>query len=360
MNTILSFSSVMSTIFYVAIAILIILLMVLIHELGHYTAGKILGFKINEFSVGFGKAIWQKTKANGEVISLRVFPLGGYCAFEGEDEESDNKDAFNNQKPWKRLIVLFAGVFFNFLSAVLFSFILLLSYGYEIPQITKVIDTTPNSNYNILHEGDVIYAVDGKKIDFVYDNSLQSLLKEYVNSEDFKSMEEKTVPLKVRRNGKYQIVNAKLIETVDGTNVSYNLNINLRAYRCNFWEALGQCWTFTFRWAYKVLIIFGQLITGKLSFDMIGGTVTTISVIANYTSQGFAYVMLLLPLIAVNLAVFNILPIPSLDGAHMVFVLIEMIRGKPINKNVEAWIHTIGLYCLLALVVILDVLHYVM
>ena len=99
--------------------------MVLIHELGHYVAGKILKFKINEFSIGFGKAIFSKTKKSGEKFSLRIFPLGGYCAFEGENEDgTDNPQAFNNQKPWKRLIVLFMGAFFNFLSAIIFSFIL--------------------------------------------------------------------------------------------------------------------------------------------------------------------------------------------------------------------------------------------
>jgi len=115
MSNLLSVSSIFGYIGYIIIAILVLLLMVLIHELGHYIAGKILKFKINEFSVGFGPKLLQKTKKDGEKISLRVFPLGGYCAFEGEDEEGNSSpNAFNNQKPWKRLIVLFSGAFFNF------------------------------------------------------------------------------------------------------------------------------------------------------------------------------------------------------------------------------------------------------
>ena len=94
----------------------------LIHEFGHYISGKILGFKINEFAIGFGPRIIKiKNKKNGEIFSIRPFPLGGFCQFEGEDEESDkdNIGAFNNQAPWKRLIVLFSGAFFNFLSAII-------------------------------------------------------------------------------------------------------------------------------------------------------------------------------------------------------------------------------------------------
>ena len=121
MNYLLSISSVLSYGWYILVAILALLLMVMIHEFGHYIAGKMLGFKINEFSVGFGPKIFQKKKKNGEVFSLRTIPLGGYCAFDGEDEKSDSPTAFNNQKAWKRLIVLFMGAFFNFLSAIIFS-----------------------------------------------------------------------------------------------------------------------------------------------------------------------------------------------------------------------------------------------
>ena len=118
-------------IMYLAIALLILMLMVTIHEFGHYIAGKIFKFKINEFSIGFGKAIYSKQLKNGEIFSIRVVPLGGYCAFEGEDEDeskSTSEKAFNKEAWWKRLIVLFNGAFFNIVSAVIFSFILLVKY----------------------------------------------------------------------------------------------------------------------------------------------------------------------------------------------------------------------------------------
>ena len=102
----------------VLLAFVVLLFMITIHELGHYTAGKLLKFKINEFAIGMGPKLLSKKTKSGEVLSLRAFPLGGFCAFEGENEEGDNASSFNKQKPWKRIIVLFSGALFNFLSAI--------------------------------------------------------------------------------------------------------------------------------------------------------------------------------------------------------------------------------------------------
>ena len=181
MTQILSVSSILKYSGYILLAILVLLFMVLIHELGHYIAGKILKFKINEFSVGFGPKLLQKTKKNGEKISLRLLPLGGYCAFEGEDEDgNESPEAFNNQKPWKRLIVLFSGAFFNFLSAIIFSFILLLSNGYDLVQV-KNIDST-SINYGYLQTQDVVLGINNQDIDFVHDESMNVLITQYVKS----------------------------------------------------------------------------------------------------------------------------------------------------------------------------------
>ena len=120
--------SILMSILYILLAIVVLLFMVLIHEFGHYTIGRMLNFKITEFSVGFGKALFSRKNKRGELISLRLFPLGGYCAFAGEDS-GDDPEAFINQKPWKRIFVFLAGVTFNFATAVIFSLILLCTVG---------------------------------------------------------------------------------------------------------------------------------------------------------------------------------------------------------------------------------------
>ena len=158
-----TFGEVMSYILYLLIAIVVFAVLIFVHELGHYTFGKIFKFKINEFSIGFGKALWQKQGKDGVLYAIRIVPLGGYCAFEGETEENkNNPQAFANQKPWKRLIVLFSGAFFNFLSAIIFSFILLLCNGYDLLQVKKINSTS--INYAYLQTGDTLYGIDGKEI----------------------------------------------------------------------------------------------------------------------------------------------------------------------------------------------------
>jgi len=374
-NYLLSIGSVMSYVWYILVAILALLLMVMIHEFGHYIAGKILGFKINEFSVGFGPKIFQKKKKNGEVFSLRTIPLGGYCAFDGEDEKSDSPTAFNNQKAWKRLIVLFAGAFFNFISAIIFSYILLVSCGYEHVQVKSIANTSFQYQVeNHLEVGDRIYGINGTEFDFVHDDYFNGLLGDYVrNNLDFEEdgwtsagVDYSTIPLNVVRDGKKLTVDGVLQkQMVDDEEVWSFVSLDtkdfeFKTYRHGFGEAIGESFTFTCRWAQKIFIILGDLFTGQLSIKSLGGPVTTIKVMAETTQQSYSYLLVLLPVIAVNLAVFNLLPIPSLDGARMVFVFIEWIRRKPINRDVEAYIHGFGLLALLGFVVIVDILQFVL
>lgn len=375
MNYLLSIGSSLSFLWYILVAILALLLMVMIHEFGHYIAGKLLGFKINEFSVGFGPKIVQKKKKNGELFSLRAIPLGGYCAFDGEDENSNSPTAFNNQKPWKRLIVLFCGAFFNFLSAIIFSYILLVSCGYEHVQVKSMANTSFQYQVqNHLEVDDRIYGINGTEFDFVSDDYFNSLLGDYVrNSLDFEQnkwtsdgVDYSTIPLNVERDGRKLVVEGVLQkQMVDGEEVwsfvsSDTKDFQFQTYRHNGFEAIGESVTFTVRWAHKILIILGDLFTGQLSIKSLGGPVTTIKVMAETTQQSYSYLLVLLPVIAVNLAVFNLLPIPSLDGARMVFVLIEWIRRKPINRDVEAYIHGFGLLALLGFVLIVDLLQFVL
>ncbi|MBO5909910.1 MAG: site-2 protease family protein [Clostridia bacterium] len=285
MNYLLSIGSAVSFIWYILVAILALLLMVMIHEFGHYIAGKVLGFKINEFSVGFGPKIFQKKKKNGEVFSLRTIPLGGYCAFDGEDEKSNSPTAFNNQKAWKRLIVLFSGALFNFLSAIIFSYILLVSCGYEDVQVKSMSNTSFQYQVaNHLEVGDRIYGINGTEFDFVDDEYFNSLLGNYVRTSlDFEEdtwtsegVNYSTIPLNVERNGKKMVVDGVLQkQVVNGEDVwsfvsSGTKDFEFKTYRHGFGEAVGESFTFSFRWAHKILIILGDLFTGQLSITSLG------------------------------------------------------------------------------------------
>lgn len=387
MQQILSLASTFKYIGYILIAILVLLFMVLIHELGHYIAGKMLKFKINEFSVGFGPKLFQRKNKSDELISLRLIPLGGYCAFEGETEEKkDNPQAFSNQKPWKRLIVLFFGAFFNFISGILFSFILLVSSGYDLVQVKNVSATS--INYGILQKNDVILGIDGNKIDFVKDDYFATLITDYLEDNHDKYQGDITLevnkftekdktyylvsqPIKfnIKRNGKKMTVSGHVNEvfnekgefsgwTLTTTYEENSKEFDVKTYKYGFWEALGEAIPFSFKWAWKVLVIFGQLITGQLAITSVGGPVTTVKMIANFTQQNM--LTLLLPVIAINLAVFNLLPIPALDGFQMVFVTIEWIRKKPIKQEIINIINNVGLIVLFAFVILVDILQFVL
>lgn len=401
---------------YLLLALLILLVMVTIHEFGHYCAGKMLGFKINEFSIGFGKSLFSHTsKKSGEKFSVRLIPLGGYCAFEGEESGSEVKGSFNKMAPWKRIIVLFFGAFFNILSGVIFSIILLCTTGYDIPRIYSVesipvvtsssvtewqetdkivkindkdaADASPaNLSYSIkeysksvetedvsyqvtyyrsggfytatvnvnfetnsdkLLPGDVVWKVNGTSIDFTHNNTFQSLIQK---------AEGDTAVLTINRDGTVQDVEVNLF-TVGVASNSRAIGVTSQAYKFGFGEALARAIPFTFGLAYKVLESLWLLITGQLGMAAVGGPITTITTIATFTQSNFASFFILLPLIAVNLGVFNLLPIPALDGSKIVFTTIEWIRKKPINPKIENTIHTVGFIVLMALVVIADLYH---
>ncbi|MBQ3047399.1 MAG: RIP metalloprotease RseP [Clostridia bacterium] len=461
-NLLLSVSGFFTSALYIVLAIVVLLFMITVHEFGHYTAGKLLKFKINEFSIGFGKAIFSKTKKNGEKFSLRIFPLGGYCAFEGEDEDKpDSPDSFNNQKAWKRLIVLFMGAFFNFLSAIIFAIIFLMVFGYNDKVQIKTVEipdgySKPAETWFM--EGDIIHAVNGTETNFVYDNYFPFLIENFDIEQEFTvsvyrdgedidltiykswrpvlsksenqifasqsyalddvnydfvcymdAVSDQQITDSVARGDNYkyyEIAGQKYVlkfynknqknltytvkEGVYNTDKPYTFiqigssvfnvnadsvtNINdlssivvssskvgviTQNYKYGFFEAIGQSFVFCIGWAWKILIILWQLISGQLALTSIGGTVTTISTIAQVTQTNISSLLLLIPLISVNLAVFNLLPFPSLDGARMLFVFIEMIRRKPISRKVEGMIHFIGIIILLLFVLLVDILHFI-
>lgn len=345
-------------ILYILLAILILLLMIVIHELGHYLAGKALKFKINEFSVGFGPKIISKVnEKTGERFSLRAIPLGGFCAFEDEEGEEGEKNpkSFVNEPPWKRIIVLLAGGVFNMISAFIFTFIFILVVGFATP---TVVDITKNPQtlqpYNAeLVVGDRIIGVNGEDITVL--NTYEELL---ASSGD-------DVTLSVIRNGENVTISVKKQEVtyVDAngktTTATGKLGFTARYdYQGSFEVAIKEFIPYTFELSWTIIDSLFQIITGKVEITQMTGTVGTVVFMAETAQANWRSIFLLLPLIASNLGIFNLLPIPALDGSKVVFTTIEWIRGKPINRKIEGYIHAVGIMLLLAFVVFVDILHF--
>ena len=371
---------------YIFLAIVILLVMVIIHEFGHYLAGKLLKFKINEFSVGFGPKLFSKKKKNGEVFSLRLIPLGGYCAFEGEEdtdeepseepqvpfeevrgeteegtptpapvqeaiEESGNTEpprSFIHEKPWKRIIVLLAGGVFNILSAVIFSFLFILIVGYGTPRVQQLYyPEGSDSPYCALQINDEILKVNGKKISIMH--SFEELTADLRLND--------AVTVTVRRDGKVLDVplTVQTIQTEEQTYTGFGFSSSRVYHNKRAGDAFLYAVPFTAKLSWTILGSFFQLITGKLALTQLTGPVGTVSMMADVARMDWRNIFVLLPLIAANLGLFNLLPIPALDGSKVVFTLIEWIRKKPINRKIENYIHVVGLFVLFAFVIIVDI-----
>ncbi len=345
-SNLLSIGNVLSKIGGILIAILVLMLMITIHELGHYIAGKILKFKINEFSIGFGKAIYKKNKKNGEVFAIRLIPLGGYCAFEGEDTENESADSFNAQAPWKRMIVLFCGAFFNFISAIIFSVATLAVLGNGYIKVSQI--SPDNTHIEQLQVGDVITHANGEELSLL--NGGLAGITQYIG-------DKKDIQLTILRDGvEKNITVQKYNVMINGSEVA-QFGISSTREKLSFGQSLLHAVPFSFEMAWKCLVVLGELFTDKYSLEDIGGPITTIGFISDASTTNMLNLLLLVPLIAVNLAVFNLLPIPALDGSKMIFVLIEWIRKKPINRELENKIHMVGLLLLFGFVIIVDALH---
>ena len=485
----LAAGSVVSGILSVVIAILILLLTITVHELGHYVVGKILKFKINEFAIGMGPAVFKKTKKNGEIFSVRLFPLGGYCAFEGEDgsdgnaednkkegvfDEYDRKNmpdastgglsenAFNRKKPWQRILVLLAGATMNFIFAIVLCTVKLTAYGHFELKPSEIIPENMTVGETLEPE-DVILEIDGKfvylsadYVDILSGRKKGDLVKMTV----IRSGEKKTVTVSLRndvdaksisdldscmkalgvgsvvtlktdgstiKNGAYLFRFADYLDEenyslctriytldelydrlktlsagekigvwtyfsgdekrtldyltapenydeIDKSSINAVLGafgisaepaaVNYQIYSSSvslgFFESLLRAPAYCFKTLWVTLRSFGELFGGKMALTDLSGPIGTVTITSQFVSSWrFDYILEIAALIGVSIAVFNVLPIPALDGARVVFVIIEWIRKKPINPKIEGIIHFVGLIALIAFAVIVDILKFI-
>ena len=375
----LSAATVLRSVGSILLALLILLLMITVHEFGHYIAGKIFKFKINEFAIGFGPALFKKTKKNGEVFSIRAFPLGGYCAFEGETDDEDSIDpqtgestastdpnAFNNKKPWQRIIVLVSGAFMNFLTALICIAISFSAFGqllfmtYEVAPLTSE-QQIEYAGYTF-QDRDIILSVEGK--DCYLSTDLMKALKggkqgDVYTFEVVRNGEKVMQKIKLRCDAEIGSVTdtATLFESLgiaqkDGVYQMYSCKAKF-----GFFESLGRAFVYAFRIAGSIFTVLGQLLTGVLGINAMGGPITTISLPSKLASQGLLQFLEITAYIGVNLAVFNLLPIPALDGSKVVFTAIEWVRGKPVNRRIENALHFAGLILLFGFAILVDLLQ---
>ncbi|MBR1983891.1 MAG: site-2 protease family protein [Clostridia bacterium] len=365
-NLLANFSDIMAYAGYILLAILVLLVMITVHELGHYIAGKIFKFGITEFAIGFGPKIFSRQLKSGEQFSIRAFPVGGFCAFSGEDEESDDPKAFNNKKPWQRIIVLISGAFMNYILAVFLIALMFGIYG-QASLMTGKVDVHPEyaSEYSF-SDKDVIIKANGKNVYMLTDlmNATENKNKDdLINFTVIRNREVKNIQVKLRSDTFYDNLE-DVTKLYDAIGVHYEISesgemtdsgMYSTGVRLGFFRTIGRSFDYSIKIAGMVFTVIGELITGALGLKSVGGTVTTLGITAEAIKiGGFRYLLNVASLIGVNLAVFNLLPFPALDGSRVVFTAIEGIRKKPINRKVEGVIHTVGLMLLLIFAVFVD------
>ena len=427
-------SGILRSIGGIVLAVAILLAMVTIHEFGHYVAGKALGFKINEFAVGFGPAIFKKrSKKTGELFALRCIPLGGYCAFDGEDEYEDETDEnavkkeeetdeeepfseypnanektqndggmsatndenvavdaskehekktkkeeteypepkgerFNDQPPWKRIIVLIAGATMNYLLALLLLLIMFGCYGSIHSYVAYVGEGAPPiTSETMLSANDIVLSINDKDIymstDYVDilsgkkagESVRVEILRKEENGWQTKTLD---IVLSVDCNFKNMTDLAPAYQALGLDSQNYVFGGIL--VKESFFDTIGSAFVYSWKIGGTVLRSLGELLTGKMAITSMGGPVTTIQVTSQAATMSVYSFLNIAAFIGVNLAVFNLSPIPALDGCKVIFCIIEWIRKKPVNRKVETMIHFIGIIALFGFAILVDVLHFIL
>lgn len=318
------------------LTILLFCMMIIPHEFGHFIVAKLVGVQVNEFSMGMGPALFQRQR--GETLySVRLFPIGGYCAMEGEDDESQNPRAFTNKKAWQKISVLLAGAGMNVLTALLVMIIAVTAYGIPSSTLGSVTKGQPAAEAGIA-AGDKVVAINDTKTDSWSD---------VVNAID-SADQGKTLKVTFVRDGKKQTVSVTPVYSK--ADQRYEIGIACgRSHNPLGGIKYGAIST----WNLNKLMIksIGMLFNGQASKDDITGPVGMVSMVSETQNYGGMYYMYLLSLICLNLAFINLLPIPALDGGRILFIFIRKVTRGLISDNLEGRIHLIGMALLLGLFV---------
>lgn len=322
-------------------SVIVFLLVILIHEFGHFIVAKISGIKVLEFSIGMGPKIYQWGKYETR-YSLRVLPVGGYVALEGEDSSSDDIRSFSNASLLKRIAVVVAGAIMNFLLAIIAFFIIFSITGYASNEIDSVVENSP-AYYSGIRKDDKIIELNGTKIEYFTD-----IISQIEKSKD------KEIDLKVDRNGSINDfkIKPKYSEKENRYIIGFKSKVK-KSIAIAFKNAI----IYTFNIVVAILNSLKLLITGQFGLDALSGPVGVITEIGRQTSLGVLNLIQILAIISVNLGVMNLLPIPALDGGKLLFLIIEGIRGKKVSIEFEQKMTMIGFSLLIGLMLYVTVFN---
>lgn len=324
-------------------AVLVFSLLIFVHELGHFLAAKWSGITVNEFALGMGPKLLSTTR-NGTTYSLRAFPIGGFCAMEGEGEDSDDTGAFCNASLPRRMLVMLAGSFMNVLLGLVLVGIMssqLVSFGTNIVGGFRE-GATSNQ---VLQLEDRIIKINGHRVRTVND----------INYE-FGRDRDGVMDLQILRGGETILLQdiAFPMQEIDGINY-ITRDFTAKQTEKTLVSTIGNTFNWTLSMVKQVWGSFIDLITGRYTVNQLSGPVGVTVAIGQVSSFGWFSLLQFVAIITINLGVFNMLPLPALDGGRLLFLLIELVRRKPIAQKYEGLVHAVGFMLLIGLMIFVTV-----
>lgn len=325
--------------------VLILGVIVLIHEFGHFLFAKLFGVYTYEFSIGMGPKLFSHKPKNSETTySLRAIPLGGYVAMAGEDDDEEGvpkEKKLYSKKAWQRLIIMAAGAVFNFISATIIIFFIALIWGAPntSPVITALDEEMPAYQAGI-RSGDLVLSVNDKKVSTIDDVSLFIQLQAKEHELSFRVLRDnkeeviKVLPKKVEvEKETYYQVGVFFESTIRhdlGSKISYTYNKTKSVFK-------------------QMYITLSELFTGGVNVKQLSGPVGIYNIVDSQKTVGLKNILFLVALLSINVGVINLLPFPALDGSKIVFVIIEKIKGSPVKQETESLVHLVGFILLISL-----------
>lgn len=314
-------------------SVILFCIMIFPHELGHFIAAKSVGVKVNEFALGMGPTLLKKQKGE-TTYSLRIVPIGGFCAMEGENEESTNTRAFNNKSVPAKLLVLIAGSFMNVFIAIVVMTILIFNSGVPTTVVEKVAVNSPAYEAG-MKSGDKILKID------------QIEIHEWKDLNQAIGKDKRTLNVTIERNNNVANLSITPREYSDGRMV---IGVTSKLTK-NPLVCIKEGGKATWNLSVSMFDALGQLFTAKASPKDLAGPIGIVSLVSDTREYGLSYFAYLTALISINLAIVNMLPFPALDGGRILFVLIRKVTGKMISDDLEGKIHFVGMALLFGLMI---------
>lgn len=326
------------------VAVLLFLVLIIIHEFGHFIAAKLMGVRVNEFAVGFGPKLFA-FKGKETKYAFNLIPLGGYCAMEGEDETSSDNRAFCNKAPFKRFLIVIMGATFNLILGFIIVAIILAPAERFASTTVARFEENAKSQQTGLMENDQIIAVDGRRIWTTYDLSYA-----FTNIEDGK------VDITVKRDGQKKTLKDVTFNVKEEEGINY-LALDFKVYGIE--KTLPSYIKQTAKTSISYCAVIWRslidMLAGKYGISAISGPVGVTVAISSAAKASLANLLPIMAIISINLGIFNLLPIPALDGGRLVFILFEMIFRKPVPQKYESMVHGIGMAILLIFMAVIAV-----